>query len=130
MVMDAHSIALMAAGIVGGVTAVIHGVLTQRLMVRPFEAVAAADGRMSPVIRRIVPTLLQYSTFSWLLCGLALVWAAMAAGPEVRLAVGLLAGGQYLFGAVGNALGTRGRHPGWMLLAVAVGLIGYGVSGG
>lgn len=127
--MDAQSLALMAAGIVGAATAAVHGVLTQKLMVRPFASLAVADGRMSPVIRRIVPVLLQYSTFSWLLCGVALVWAAVVAGPEVRLAVGLLAGGQYLFGAVGNALGTRGRHPGWMLLAVAIGLIGYGISG-
>lgn len=126
--MDMHSVALMAAGIVGGVTAVVHGVLTQKLMVRPFETMAAADGRMSLTIRRIVTMLLQYSTFSWLLGGLALVWAAWQ-GPEVKLAVGLLAGGQFLFGAVGNFLGTRGRHPGWMLMAAAVGLIGFGLSG-
>ena len=53
--MDAQTVALMAAGIIGGATAVIHGVLTQKLMVRPFETLAVADGRMSPVIRRIVP---------------------------------------------------------------------------
>ncbi|MDB5469992.1 MAG: hypothetical protein JWR84_1552 [Caulobacter sp.] len=126
--MELHALALTAAGIVGGATAVIHGVLTQKLMVRPV-GVLAVEGRLSLTIRRIVPMLLQYSTFSWLLCGLALVWAA-GQGAEVRLAVGLLAGGQYLFAAVGNAWGTRGKHPGWMLMAVAVGLIEYGVSGG
>ncbi len=126
--MDIHSVALTAAGVIGGGTAVIHGVLTQKLMVRPLAAVAAGDRRIGVVIQRLVPVLLQYSTFSWLLCGLALVWAANAAGPEVRLAVGVLAGGQFAFGAIGNAWGTRGKHPGWMLLAVAVGLIAYWVG--
>jgi len=33
----------------------------------------------------------------------------------------------YLFAAIGNCWATRGRHPGWMLYAVALVLIVYGV---
>jgi hypothetical protein len=33
-----------------------------------------------------------------------------------------------LFGAIGNLWGTRGRHPGWMLLAAAVVLIVLGAN--
>ena len=36
--------ALAMAGIIGAGVAVVHGVLVQRLMVRPFEAFALADG--------------------------------------------------------------------------------------
>ena len=40
--------ALALAGVIGGITAVIHGVLTQRLMVRPIEAALAAVARRTP----------------------------------------------------------------------------------
>ena len=123
--MSAHEWALAAAGLIGGGVAVIHGVLTQRLMVRP----VLADGRLPGIVRRLVPALLHFSTYNWLLGGAALVVVAVAAvGPGARLAAGLLVGSAYLFGVIGNAWATRGRHPGWMLYAVAVALIGYGLG--
>lgn len=118
--------ALVGAGVLGGAVAVIHGVLTQRLMVAP----VTADGRLPAVIRRLVAALLQFSTYNWLLGGVALVIVAVAAvGPQAKLAVGLLVGSSYLFGVVGNFWGTRGRHPGWALYAVSLGLIVYGLWG-
>jgi hypothetical protein len=33
-----------------------------------------------------------------------------------------------LFGALGNLWATRGRHPGWMLMAAALILIVFGVT--
>ena len=124
--------ALAMAGVIGSCVAVFHGVLTQRLMVRPVEALFIADRRIAAPIRRLVPLLLQFSTFNWLLGGLALIAAALWFGQGAKLATGLLVGSSYLFGAVGNLWGTRGRHPGWMLMAVALVLIGLGVgkSGG
>ena len=123
--MDWQTAALGLAGAIGCTTAVVHGVLIQRLMVGPLEAIA--DGRMSRPIRRLAPPLLQFSTYNWLLGGLALLAAAAWLGPEARLATGLLVGSSYLFGAVANFWGTRGRHPGWMLMAAAVTLIGVGL---
>ena len=124
--------ALALAGVIGSSVAVFHGVLTQRLMVRPVEALFIADRRIAAPIRRLVPLLLQFSTFNWLLGGLALIAAALWFGQGAKLATGLLVGSSYLFGAVGNLWGTRGRHPGWMLMAVALVLIVLGVdkSGG
>ena len=55
------------AGVIGGVTAVIHGVLIQRLVVRPVEASFLAETRTPEAIRRLVPLLMQFSTFAWLL---------------------------------------------------------------
>lgn len=128
--MGGQDTALVAAGIVGGVTAVIHGVLMQRMMIRPIDTALADDPPMSPVIRKLVAALLHYSTASWLLGGLALIAAArLPFSPDARLATGLIVGGHYLYGVIGNAWATRGRHPGWMLLAAAVGLIAYALYG-
>jgi len=127
MVMTWQNAALFAAGILGSAVAVFHGIVTQRLMVRPIEALFRADGRTSGTIRRLVPLLLHFSTVVWFAGGLALIAAASVFGPDARLVTGLFVGGTYLFGVLGNLWGTRGRHPGWMLLGIAVILIAVGV---
>ena len=119
--------ALLAAGILGSAVAAFHGIVTQRLMVRPIEALFRADGRTSGTVRRLVPLLLHFSTVVLFAGGLALIAAASVFGPDARLATALFAGGAYLFGVLGNLWGTRGRHPGWMLLGIAVILIAVGV---
>jgi phosphate/sulfate permease len=127
--MDIHNVAFALGGLIGSGTAVIHGALTQRHMVEPIGAVLSEGKRLSAPIRKLVPVLLHFSTFAWLAGGIALIAAATWCGRDVKLAIGLLVGSLYLFGAVGNAWATRGRHPGWMLMAAAVLLIAYGLSG-
>ncbi len=124
--MDWRNAALATAGIIGGAVAIFHGVLTQRLMVGPLAAMASGPLRGS--IRRLVPGLLQFSTFNWFVGGLALIAAAYALEPQARLVTGLLVGSSYLYAAIGNLWGTRGRHPGWALYTIALVLIGYGLS--
>lgn len=126
--MNWQSAALALAGVIGGLTAVIHGILIQRLVVRPVEATFLAEPRTPKAIRRLVPLLMQFSTFAWLLGALALVVASHWFEPQARLVTGVLVGGLYLFGALGNFWATRGRHPGWMLMAAALVLIGLGVT--
>lgn len=116
-------VALSLAGLIGGATAILHGIVTQRLLVEPIDRRLADAPGISPTIRRIVPPLLHYSTYSWLVGGIALVIAANVAGAEARLWVALLVGAMFLYAALANARATRGRHPGWMLMAVAVALI-------
>jgi hypothetical protein len=128
MAMNWQDAALAMAGVIGSCVAVVHGILTQRLMVRPLEALFPADKRISAPIRRLVPGLLHFSTVSWFLGGLALIAAAVWFEPGARLATGLCVGGLYLYGAVGNLWATRGRHPGWMLMTAALILIAFGVS--
>jgi hypothetical protein len=106
----------------------VHGILVQRLMVRPFEEFYLADKRVSSSIRRFVPLLLHFSTISWFLGGLALIAAAIWFDHSARLATGLFVGSLYLLGALGNLWATRGRHPGWMLMAVALLLIVFGAN--
>ena len=60
-----------------------------------------------------------------LLWGGLMLWLGMAQ-------TGLLVGSSYLYGALGNLWGTRGRHPGCMLMAAALLLVAFavGTSGG
>ena len=126
--MNWHDVALGMAGVIGSCVAVVHGILTQRLMVQPFQALSLADKRITAPIRRLVPLLLHFSTVSWFLGGFALIAAAIWFGHDAKLTTGLFVGSLYLFGALGNLWGTRGRHPGWMLMAAALVLIAFGVT--
>jgi hypothetical protein len=97
-------------------------------MVRPFEELSRADNRIRAPIRRLVPLLLHFSTISWFLGGFALIAAAIWFGQDARLTTGLFVGSLYVFGAVGNLWATRGRHPGWMLMAAALVLIAFRIN--
>lgn len=126
--MNWQNAALAMAGVIGSGVAVVHGILVQRLMVKPFEEFALADERIGVSIRRLVPLLLHFSTISWFLGGLALIAAARWLERDARLATGVFVGSLYLFGALGNLWATRRLHPGWMLMAVALVLIAFGIS--
>jgi hypothetical protein len=123
-----RDIALIAAGVIGACVAIVHGVLTQRLMVAPIDALFRQNGHIAPSIRRLVPILLHLSTVSWFLGGLTLVAAALWFDADAKLATAWFVGSLYLFGVVGNLWGTRGRHPGWVLLALALGLVVAGAG--
>jgi hypothetical protein len=125
--MNWRDAALGMAGVIGSCVAVVHGILIQRLMVRPLEALFLGDKQITTPIRRLVPVLLHFSTVSWFLGGLALIAAARWFDTDARLATGLCVGGLYLYGALGNLWGNRGLHPGWMLMSVALILIAFGV---
>ena len=126
--MNWQSAALGMAGLIGSFVAVVHGILTQRRMVRPIEAFLLADRHTSAPITRLVPLLLHFSTIVWFLGGLTLIAAAVWFDRDAKLATGLFVGSTYLLGALGNLWGTRGRHPGWMLMAAALILIVFGVN--
>lgn len=122
-----QDMALVGAGALGGGVALIHGALVQRLMVRPIDGLLATDARAG-VTRRLNPVLLQFSTFNWFVGGIALIAGALWLDGPARLAVALLVGSSYLYGAVFNLWATRGRHPGWVLYGIAVILIGLALS--
>lgn len=127
--MELQNLALTLAGLIGAATAIFHGIVTHRLMVVPIDRRLADAAGVSMTIRRIVPPLLQYSTYSWLAGGVALVIAANVAGPETRLWISLLVGAEFLYAAIANLWATRGRHPGWVLMAAAVTLIAVDLLG-
>lgn len=118
-------IALIAAGCIGGVTAVIHAVLLRRLMVRPLEKLAANERTMGQSIRKLIRPLLDFSGFTWLCGGIALVIGGLWLQHEAQNALGTLVGTLFLYGAIGNLRATRGRHPGGYLMIAAVTLIAF-----
>lgn len=120
--------ALAMAGVIGGGVAILHGILVQRLMVRPLRELIRGQKGMSGPVGKLIPPLLHLSTLSWFLGGLALIAAAFWFGPQARMATGLFVGSLYLFGAAVNLWATRGRHPGWMLMAAALFLIVLGIG--
>ena len=124
--MNLQDAAFIVAGAIGSGVAVVHGIVTQRLMARPLQKAAVAP--IAPRITTLAALLLHFTTFSWFLGGLALLLAAFAVGREGRLATGLLVGSSYLFGALVNLYASRGRHPGWVLYAAALLLIPYGLG--
>jgi hypothetical protein len=126
--MTPQDIALIAAGVIGSAIALVHGVLTERFMVKPVAAAFGDNPRISPAIRRLIPILLHLSTAAWFAGGLALIAAALWFDASARLATALCVGALYLYGAVGNLAGVRGFHPGWVLYAIAVALIAYAVA--
>ena len=126
--MNTHDWALALAGVIGSGVAIVHGILTQRLMVTPFQHLA--EGNFGALTRRLVPLLLQFSTFNWFIGGIVLVIAAVFFQRQARLVTGLLVGSSYLFGALGNLWSIRSIHPGWILYALALSLIGYGLCVG
>ena len=125
--MNRYDAALVIAGSLGGLGAIVHGVLTQRFIDRPLQELAAT--KLSRTIQRLVTVLLQFSTFVWLTGGIALIVAAVSLGRDAKLTTGLLVGSCYLFAALGNLWATRGRHPGWVVYAAAALLIAYGLAG-
>lgn len=117
--MDWNSIALTTAGVIGGGTAVVHGLLMQRLIIKPIETVFVADGRISAPLQKLVTLLLHFTTFNWLLSGLTLIAAAIWFEQGARLATGLLAASSFLYGSIISLWVMRCPHPSWILMAVA-----------
>ena len=125
--MDWHDVALILAGVIGSCVAVVHGVLVQRLMVRPLAELTFSDRRTAAIIKRLAPMLLHFSSICWFLGGFVLIAAAIWVEPQARLPTALFVGCLFLLGAVGNFWGTRGRHPGWIPMTAAVVLIAASV---
>ena len=127
--MNWQDVALGLAGGIGCFVAMVHGILIERWVVKPIGKLVTADARMAPSTRRLVPPLLHLSTCAWILGGLVLIGAAIWLGRDARVALGAFVGSLYVFGAVANLWATRSRHPGWMLMMVALVLMVLALSG-
>ncbi|MBD5797089.1 hypothetical protein BHU24_22250 [Bacillus pseudomycoides] len=126
--MDWYSIALMAAGVIGGSTAIVHGILMKRLIIRPIEAVFMADEQISASIQKIVRLLLHFTTFNWLISGLTLIAVAIWFNQDAKLVTGLFAGSSFLYGAIISFWVMHRPHPSWILFSVACLLIVLGLT--
>jgi hypothetical protein len=125
--MTPQDIALIAAGGIGSAVAVIHGLLMQRYMIAPIETWFASGAPMNAASKKLTPILLHLSTIYWFAGGLALIAAALWFDNSAKLAIAGCVGAIYACAVVGNFIGTKGRHPGWMLYAISVTLIAFAI---
>ena len=115
-----RDILLQVSGIVAIAAALIHGVLTEtkifpRMTVEPQS------------LRTLSRFVWQVPTVAWIAGGVLLIAAPSMASEVARHWIVLTLACLFAFSAVGNAVGTRGRHFGWMVLSAvtAMAVAGY-----
>jgi hypothetical protein len=115
-----RDLALQAAGVLAILTAIAHGAIAE---LRVF-----ARARIDPPwMRSLLRFVWQASTVDWITVGVLLIVTPVLGSQVARpwiIAVGVVV---YGYAAVGNAVVTRGRHIGWMLMSGVVALAVLGL---
>jgi hypothetical protein len=111
---------LQCSGVVAIAVALIHGVLGET---RVFAHATIEPARLRTMIRLVW----QASTVAWIGGGVLLIAAPWMASEPARHWIVVTLASVFAFGALANALATRGRHFGWMALSavVALAVAGY-----
>ena len=108
-----RDLALQAAGVLAILVAVLHGAIAE---LRVF-----ARARIEPPgTRRLLRLIWQASTVDWIAVGVLLIVAPWLGSQVARQWVIAVAVIVYAYAAVGNAVATRARHVGWILMSCVV----------
>jgi hypothetical protein len=115
-----RDILLQISGAVAILAALIHGVLAET---RVFPHVTIEPQRLRMLFRMVW----QVPTVAWIAGGVLLIAAPSLASEAARHWIVVMLACLFLFSAVGNAIGTRGKHFGWMVLGAvaAMAVAGY-----
>lgn len=108
-------ILLQIAGFGALAVAIAHGVLIET---RVFARVQISPARARALLRGIC----QISTVAWAAGGVLLIATPYVAASNARPWIVGATCASYVFGAVGNAIASRGRHFGWMAMSAVVAL--------
>lgn len=113
-----QDLALRAAGVLAIAVSIAHGVIAER---RVFPKASVEPGWARTLLRMVW----QASTVDWIVVGILLIAAPSLGTPARHWIVGA-ALVVYGYAAIGNAVATRGRHIGWLLMAgvLALALVG------
>jgi hypothetical protein len=111
---------LQCSGLIAIAAALIHGVLSET---RVFPRVTIEPQRLRTLFRFVW----QVPTVAWIAGGVLLIAAPGMASPVARHWIVVTLAFLFAFSAIGNAIGTRGRHFGWMVLSgvVLLAVAGY-----
>jgi hypothetical protein len=110
-----RDILLQASGVVAIAAAVIHGWLG--------EAKIFARATIEPErLRTLIRLVWQTGTVAWIGGGTLLIAAPWMASETARHWIVATMGLVFGFAAAANALATRGRHFGWLVLGAVVAL--------
>ncbi len=115
-------ILLILAGVLGLAVAAVHGYLGQVRVIAPAKFAGKVQRGMALAIW-------QFSSLVWAASALAFVHAAVNLAGEARWSVVSLAILPLAYGMIANAWITRGRHFGWVMLALVIALALAGASG-
>src|ERR1700726_2823780 len=115
-----RDVLLQCAGIAAIAVALIHGVLGET---KVFVRATIEPARLRTLIRLVW----QAGTVAWIRGGGLLIPPPPMAPEPARHWIVVTMGCVFAFGALANALATRGRHFGWMALSavVALAVAGY-----
>lgn len=106
---------MQMGGVVGAVTGIIHGYLGEKKLF--------SLATIEPAYARQMARLgWQCGAVAWVAMGVLLIVAAGFESAEARHSVIVCSVVVYLAGSVGNAIATKGKHFGWAILALAIGL--------
>ena len=108
-----RDLVLQGAGVLAILVAIAHGA-TAELRVFPR---AHIDPRRT---RKLLRLMWQASTIDWIGIGVLLVAAPWLGSQLARHWVIAVAVVVYGYAALGNAVASRGRHPGWILMTCVV----------
>jgi hypothetical protein len=109
------SLALMLAGGLSIVTALIHSILGEKRLISP--QIAAASGVMkNSLARNVTRFAWHWTTILWFLVAAVLIRAGL--GHAMDSFVLLLIGVAHIIMGLFDALLTRGRHIGWPLITL------------
>jgi hypothetical protein len=115
-----RDILLQISGVVAIAAALIHGVLTE---VKIFPRVSIEPQSLRTLSRFVW----QIPTVAWIAGGVLLIAAPSMASDAARHWIVVTLACLFAFSALGNAVGTRGKHFGWMVLGAvtALAVAGY-----
>lgn len=103
---------LILAGSLGMIISVVHGYIGE-------TKVVAAATSPSPVVRRVLSAIMFLSALYWFAAGGLLVLTPIVLPPIYRDVTVIGVAIIFATGAAANCWATRGRHFGWVLLAIA-----------
>jgi hypothetical protein len=110
-----RDLALQAAGVLAILVAIAHGIIIERKVF--------PRARIEPQgTRGLLRMLCQASTLDWIAIGLLLNAVPALGSDALRQGIIAVAVVVYGYAAIGNAIATRGRHIGWLLMTCAIGL--------
>jgi hypothetical protein len=115
-----RDIFLQAAGLAAIAVALIHGVLG--------ETKVFPRATIQPIrVRNLIRLVWQAGTVAWIGGGVLLIAAPLMESEPARHWIIATLAVVFAFGALANALATRGRHFGWVALSavVALAVAGY-----
>jgi hypothetical protein len=110
-----QDLALQAAGVLAIVVAIIHGAIAE------FRVFAKAQIEPRGT-RRLLRMVWQASTIDWIGMAVLLIAAPSIDSPIARRWIIAMAVLVFGYAAIGNAVVSRGRHFGWMLMSAVIAL--------